>query len=246
MIQVHSASRSAVLGAAFLFMTLSSCSARIGATLRADGSAEATISASVAQRTAALIRNLSGLSGASRPGSVLDAAVLSGSLRNSPAVRSAAFRNIDDRSVSGTLAIADFRLLAAGSPAGGGDPEPFIRVEKTGPGGTVFVHLDRKTAPAVLDSLSPEIGAYLEALMAPVVTGEDLTESEYLEFVAAVYGNAVSAEIAAASLTLTLNLPGPAIAVLGGTLSDGAAEYSIPLVQLLVLENPADLAATWN
>jgi len=246
MIKVHSASRSAVLCAAFLFMTLSSCSARIGATLRADGSAEATISASVAQRTAALIRNLSGLSGSSGPGFVLDGAVLSGSLRNSPAVRSAALRNIDDRSVSGTISLGDIRLLAAGPSTGGGDKERFIRIEKTGPGGTVFMHLDRKSASAVLASLSPEIGAYLEALLAPVVTGEEMTEGEYLDLVASIYGDAVSAEIAAASLTLTLNLPRPAIGVLGGTLSGGAAEYSIPLVRLLVLENPADLAATWN
>ena len=238
--------RPAASGALFLCIVLSSCSARIDATLRADGSAEARVSASIEARTAALIRNLSGLSGVQADRPVLDAAALSASLRASPAVRSAALRNIDDRRVSGILSIGDFRLLASDSAARGSGSRPFVLVEKVEKGGAVHVHLDRTSAGSVLTALSPEIGEYLEALMAPAATGEELTKSEYLSLVSSVYGSSVSAEIASAELELALTLPLPASSVTGGRISGGIAEFTIPLVDLLVLEKPIDLSAVWK
>jgi hypothetical protein len=111
--------------------------------------------------------------------------------------------------------------------------------------GRLTLTLDRDAGPRIVALLSAEVKDYLSVLMAPVVTGEVLSQGEYLDLVASVYGRAVAEEIAASRIHATVDFPGPLQSVRGGTFSGRRAEFTIPLIDLLVLENPLEYEARW-
>jgi hypothetical protein len=217
-----------------LLLGLSSCAARYDVVLERDGSADVGLSASLGVRTAALITNLSG---AAPDTPILDAGAASKALASSAGSVSAALTNPDRRSLEGTVSVGTFdRFLSS----------RFVSVEAAASGGKVSVFLDRASAPEVLASLSPEVADYLSALMAPIATGEALTGAEYLSLVASVYGTGVSGEIRDSAVAVSLALPGTAVSVSGGSVSGGKAVFSVPLLDLLTLERPVFLEASWR
>jgi hypothetical protein len=216
---------------------LSSCSARFSVKLQGAEGASVDLDASLGPRTATLIANLAGASGAGSSGApVLDAASLTASLRTVPGIASAALRNTDKRTVAGSVSVAELdRFL---SPR-------FARLERSASGGRVSFYLDRASAPAVLSSISPELLDYLTALMAPAATGEAMAAAEYLSVVASVYGEGVAEELRAGRLRASVELPGPARSSRGGTVSGTRVDFTVPVVDLLVLEKPIELDAAW-
>ena len=216
-------------------LALSSCSARYDVVVERDGSARVDLSSTVGVRTAALISNLAGLPGGAAP--LIDAAAVSRSLSGEPGVSSALLANPDPRSVAGRLSLSRPDLFL--SPR-------FFRITRAGSGGTVTVSLDRTSVPEVIGALPPEIGDYLSALMAPVATGEDLDGPQYLELVSSVYGSGVAGEIRDAVFKVSLNLPGPATSVRGGSASGNTANFTLPLLDFLTLERPILLEAAWR
>lgn len=243
--RLPSAALSAVLPIAAA--CLLGCSARLDASLRPDGGASVSVRAGLEPRTAALLANLgsfgAGGGGASGP---LDAALLSRSLKAAPGVAAASFRNPDARSVDGTVSAADLSRLFAAAPAAAGASARLFKV-RTGPsGGSFEATLDRASAPALLASLSPEVEDALAALMAPVATGEEIPVAEYLEAVASMYGPDVAAEISKSRLVLEVALPGPAASVRGGTADGVRAKFDLALADVLVLEKPVSIGATWK
>lgn len=218
---------------------LSSCSARFSVKLQGAEGASVDLEASLGPRTATLIANLAGAaaSGAGSSGApVLDAVSLTASLRTVPGIASAALRNTDKRTVAGSVSVAELdRFL---SPR-------FARLERSASGGRVSFYLDRASAPAVLSSISPELMDYLTALMAPAATGEAMAAAEYLSIVASVYGEGVAEELRAGRLRASVELPGPARSSRGGTVSGTRVDFTVPVVDLLVLEKPIELDAAW-
>lgn len=249
----RSPGRSAAFLPAFAFAAcLLGCSARLDASLRPDGGASVSVRAGLEPRTAALLANLGsfGGGGGGAPGP-LDAALLSRSLKAAPGVAAASFRNPDARSVDGTVSATDLsRLFAAapGSSSGAGaDPSSPLFKVRTGPsGGSFEATLDRASAPALLASLSPEVEDALVALMAPVATGEEIAVAEYLEAVGSMYGPDVAAEISKSRLVLEVALPGPAASVRGGKADGARAKFDLALADILVLEKPVSIGATWK
>jgi len=226
---------------------LSSCSARFSVKLQGAEGASVDLDASLGPRTATLIANLAGATGAAASGAagtgsgsasapVLDASSLTKSLRAVPGIASAALRNTDRRTVAGSVSVSELdRFL---SPR-------FARLERSGNGGRVSFYLDRASAPAVLSSISPELMDYLTALMAPAATGEAMGASEYLSVVASVYGEGVAEELRGGRFRASVELPGPARSSRGGTVSGTRVDFSVPVVDLLVLEKPIELDAAW-
>jgi hypothetical protein len=231
-------------------LTLASCSGRYDVVLRADGGADVKLSASIEPLTARLITNLAGFasgSGALPSEPLLNADALMQSLKASPGVASASLRNPDARNIAGTIVIRDMERFLATSSADGSLPAArFIRVERSASGGRLTVSLDRAVGPALLVNLSPDIVDYLSALMAPIATGEELSREEYLRLVTSMYGNGIAAEIAGATIRSSIELPGTATSVRGGTMVNRRVDFSIPLVDLLVLEKPLILEAVWK
>jgi hypothetical protein len=229
--------------AAFAAVLGASCAARYDIALSADGSAGAVLQASVQPQTAALIASFSG-----GTGPILAAADLAKALKAAPGVRAGTVElaNPDARSLRGSFGIASAEAFLRPAGDGAAAAAALVKLERRGDGGKISLRIDRGSAPALLAALSPTVADYLDALMAPAVTGEDLDVAGYLAAVKSVYGKAVADEIAAAKLILALQLPGPAVAVRGGVAKERTAEFAVPLADLLVLKTPLVLEAEWK
>jgi hypothetical protein len=232
----------------------SSCTARINGSLSGDGQADLQIYAALEPRMTMLLSGLAAASGAMQPGApLLDGPAIAASMAASPGVASVSFQNTSPVSIEGPIAISkvgDF--LAPGMVAG--KTQTFISFflnppaagSATASGGRCSINLSRDTGPEVLALISPDVGAYLAALMAPLATGEALRKRDYIALVASVYGKGIADEISQASIRASIEFPGTVLSARGGTFSGRRAEFTIPLVDVLVLETPLRYEVIWR
>jgi hypothetical protein len=106
-----------------------------------------------------------------------------------------------------------------------------------------------KTAAALMP---PETVAYLDLLMAPVFSGEQLSRSEYIDLFAMVYGDTVASEMKKAHMYITLKSPHP---IKTATVSDSAAAqvsftgneatFAIPLDLILTKSDTTIFTVSW-
>ena len=231
--------KSSVCLLALCSVLLVSCAAQINGSLAADGSASLTVSMSLQPRMAALIRSLSAAGGqADAP--LLDGPAIALSMSQAPGIASVSFANTAPAAIEGRIQIArinEFLSVAEG--------RGFIAFEQTASGGRCAVSIDRKTSPEILELFSMEISDYLNALMAPIASGEEITKAEYLELVTSFYNKAISDEIAASRIRASIDFPGPVRSVTGGVFTGRRANFDIPLLDLLVLETPLAYEVRW-
>jgi len=220
-----------------------SCSARIEGTVREGGAAEISLNASLEPRTQALIRSLRGFMGETTDAPILDGPAIAASMAAAPGVGTVSLKNTGSAALTGNISVAKIGDFLSGEAA----KARFITyVEGQGAGASsINITLDRDSAPDLISRLSPEIGDYLSALMAPAVTGETSGRQEYLDLVASVYSRALADEIAAARIRTSIEFPRAVTAVKGGAASGKRAEFEVPLVDILVLEQPLLYDVSW-
>ncbi|MDR1858925.1 MAG: hypothetical protein LBQ69_05595 [Treponema sp.] len=227
-----------------IFTLCASCAARINGSLLADGQADLNVYASLEPRMTMLIAGLAAASGAVQPGApLLSGPSISASMSAAPGVASVSLANRTPAAVEGPVKISRLSdFLAPGGARG------FITFEQGGPsqGGRCAIDISLDTGPEILSLMSPEIGDYLAALMAPLATGEKLTKTEYLALVSSIYSRGIADEIAGAAINASINLPGQVQSARGGTFSGRRAEFAIPLLDLLVLETPLSYEIRWR
>ena len=237
-----------------------SCTARINGSLQGDGQADLQIYVALEPRITALIGGLVAAGGTMQPGAlILDGPAIAASMAKAPGVASAVFKNTGPTAIEGPVKIArigDF--LAPGLAASAaldtarGEKGPgfitFEQATRTGAssGGRCTINLSLESGPEILALISPDMGDYLSALMAPLATGEALTKTDYLTLVASVYGRGIADEISKAFFRASIDFPGPVRSVTGGTFSGRKAEFEIPLLDILVLEKPLNYEVTWR
>ena len=223
-------------------LLLSSCAAQISGRVDQAGAGNFTVNVGLKPRFSTLMGSFKALAG-QQDGAIIDGPLIASSLARAPGIASVSFRNTSPAAFEGPVnisAIGDF--LAPGGASG------FIRFERGAgaQGGRCTITISRETGPKLLSLISAEITEYLEALMAPIATGEAMTVAEYLEEVAKWYGTGVSAEIAEASILASIDFPGPIQSVTNGKFNGRRAEFDIPLRQLLVLETPLHYEVLWR
>jgi hypothetical protein len=202
------------------------------------------------KRVSVFIRALSGFAGTRTDSPIPDAELITLSLAAAPGIEEASFRNTGPESFEGTLRVSRIDEFLAVS---GGKGRNFITLEesKSGgrPSGRLAVNLDFESAAEILPLFSEEIRDYLTTTLAPIALGEKQSKADYLKDVAFFFGKAdgpvIAAEIAAARINIAVDFPGPVTAVEGGTFSGRRAEFSVPLVDLLVLDTPLRYEVRW-
>jgi hypothetical protein len=232
-----------------ILLSFMSCSARINGSLQGDGQADLYINAALEPRTAALIGAFAAASGTAQPGTpVLNGAAMTASMSKAPGVASVSLKNTTPAAVEGPVKIARISdFLAPGMTDGKqGQSTGFIVFEQNSSGGRCTITLSLDIGPKILPLISAEMNNYLSALMAPLATGEVLTKSEYLMLVGSVYGRGVADEISKATINASIDFPGPIQNVTGGTYSGRKADFTIPLLDILVLETPLRYEITWK
>jgi len=113
------------------------------------------------------------------------------------------------------------------------------------------VTVDGRAVNAAIDLMPASTRDYLDLLMAPVFTGEAMTAEEYRDLVGAAYGKTIAGELDAARFSFTVKAPSPIKAATitepdaKASVDGKTATFSIPLVSLLALEKPINLAVSW-
>ena len=227
-------------------LTLFSCAARIEGSLSVNETASLSLNVSLERGMAALIQRVTSAGG--QPGSantqVLDSASISKSMSASPGVASANFKNTSSAAIEGKMQISKISDFLSVSNNRG-----FITFTQGKPGSSPSkcrININRYDGPKILELLSSDISDYLNALMAPIATGEDMTKKDYLELVTLFYNNQISDEIASSKINASIEFPGTISSVHGGTFSGKKANFVIPLIDLLVLETPLIYEVIWN
>ena len=222
-----------------IFLIFSSCAARIDGSLSGDGSAVLSVSMSLEPRITSLIRSLSA-AGGQAGGNILDGNVIAQSMSGAPGIASVTFRNTAPASIEGQIKISNVNEFLTAADRG------FIIFEQSRQTGRCEISINRANGPVLLELLSSDISDYLNALMAPIASGEEMTKLEYLELVASFYNKTISDEIASSKVAASVEFPGNITSVKGGTFSGKKASFNIPLLDLLVLETPLVYEVRWN
>jgi len=224
----------------FFWLLFVSCSARIDGSLSADGSASMSINMSLGSRVTALIRSMAAAGGqADAP--ILDSTAINRTMSAAPGISSVSFRNTSPSALEGTVRISGINNFLAGAGGRG-----FVTFEQNNSGGRCTINISRSNSAEIVSLLSSEVDDYLNALMAPFATGDEITKAEYLELIELFYNKPISDEIAASRIRASIEFPGTITSVRGGTYSGRRAEFDIALVDLLVLESPVNLEVQWR
>ena len=93
------------------------------------------------------------------------------------------------------------------------------------------IRLNPENLQNFAQTLPAESANFLELLMAPVFTGEEMDKEEYREILASIYGEEIVSELDSSFLKIKL-LPPP-----GKKIKAGKGEYSLPLADFLTLKN---------
>jgi len=217
-----------------------SCNAKIAGPLDAKGQAAFTISMSLLPRMTDLIRKLNDAGGSERS-EILSAAEIANSLKNAPGVESITLKNTAAQSVEGQIKVSKVGDFLSGSAG-----VRFIEFNQSSGGGSCAININRQTAPEILSHFSREIRDYLEVLMAPIATGDEMSKAEYLRLVNSFFNKSISDEIASSKINAAVDLPGQVTSVKGGTFSGRRAVFDIPLIDILVLETPLQYEVKWR
>jgi len=225
-----------------------SCAARINGSLNADGSASLSVNMSLEPRMTGLIRRLAAAGGATEGADslVLDGAAIARSMAAAPGVASVVLRNTSPAAVEGTIRISNVSEFLSAADMERDPQRRFISFQQTQSGGSCRININLNNGPVILELLSMDIADYLNALMAPIATGEEMSKTEYLGLVTSVYNKPISDEIAGSRIRASIDFPGPVTRARGGTFSGRRAEFDIPLLDLLVLETPFILEVDWR
>jgi hypothetical protein len=230
------------LCAAVLFFA--SCSGTVKGVVNQDGSAEIELKIALGNQMAGRLQMLNrvmrGGTLANDQIPLLDGPAIARSIQTAPGISAVSLKNQGPAAVAGTVSVSriDAFLSLPTKTAG----EPFIRYD---PAGRLVIFLDREAGPQLLSRLSEDVRDYLSTLAAPAATGLPLTRAAYREILASLHGPQVADEIALAHIPITIEFPRKVREVRGGTAQDRRALFDLPLIDLLVLEQPLIYEVVW-
>ncbi len=121
---------------------------------------------------------------------------------------------------------SDRLYLAAECSRNGEDSVSKSKIAENSAADGVTLSLTPETLHALYAELPTEFQSYIDLFMAPVFTGEDMSDADYLDLLAAVYGKPLADEFGNAVLTITLQ---------NGTAKQA---HKVRLTKLLNLKEP--------
>ncbi|MDR2659913.1 MAG: hypothetical protein LBC27_08015 [Spirochaetaceae bacterium] len=226
-----------------VLLICASCSTRINGEIHSNGRAEIIVKSSLQPVISNILKNLAARGGGGKR--ILDAALLNRSISRMVGVEAATLDNTAGNSVEGRIVISDVRVFL-NSAASAVKQGSFAYWEETPYGGSFKLNMTRDTGHTFLSLLAPELVDYLSVLMAPIATGEIIDKAGYLELLASVYGPAIADELTRSNLVLSIYYPGPVERMPFGTYRGNHTEFTIPLLDVLVLDVPIVYEVVWT
>jgi len=238
---------SRILGAllfAALTVLLAACSVNQVLTIRADGSGTTSLRVVTTKLLREYITDLQAVTGAAAPanGSIFDVAKLQKDLAARPGltVKKVAspspdvlevdlgYRSVEE--VYGSVESVKKSGLVLYTVAGG---------QKT-----LKVHLDRRNFKELAAVFPAMNGTAFEGI-APQEQ-DTTTESEYLDMIEFTLGPDGPAALKASYIDLVVKPEGTIVSQTGGTVTNGAVTFRIPLIRVLLLDKPLDYSIVWK
>jgi len=204
----------AALAAAVLLLT--ACNASVSITADAKGGSTCTV---VSSMGAAVEKTIRTISGADSSSPLFDAAEIKKGLSDAgfteTAVKLPSSSSLSLQTYAKNLAegIHEVPGALAYSKAADGSQK-------------LTLTLSPQTLQTAASLLPEKEHSYIDLLMAPVFTGEAMTEQEYIETVSSVYGDQIADELKSSTLTIIMTAAGS---------SGTAAKKTIRLIDLLTL-----------
>lgn len=132
-----------------------------------------------------------------------------------------------------------------------GEIPEIISLEQKNDSGTIQniaeISINPENLNTILAHFPPETRDYIDILMAPVFTGEDLTTEEYIQLIKAAYGEKLAGELSGENLNLVLELPSGNFKVFinGEEKSLSENKLVIPLAEFLSMANGFSIKMVW-
>lgn len=236
-----------------VLFALTGCGGRLGITARSDGKADLSVVMDTGKAASAMISSIMASLYPSGP-----TAVASGSAGVFTPERAQALEKslaggdaetLSAKALSSSVLSLDATVRDAASQTSASRTgvrfASVVSVEKH----SLTLNLSPATMRALYASMDLQTRSYVDLFMAPVFTGEPMSGGEYTALIASVYGKDLAQEIADARMEITLSAPrgekAASCSNAGAKLSGRSARFSIPLLDLLVLEEPQAYRITW-
>jgi hypothetical protein len=119
-----------------------------------------------------------------------------------------------------------------------------VRFEKVSQGYSVHFHLDRRNFPAVM--------TFLPVLQNPLFEGlgpqenDDTTEEEYYELMDLALGEGGAESVRNARIETKVSVGGTLVSQSGGKTTQDGVIFTIPLIRVLLLDEPLDYSLVFK
>jgi hypothetical protein len=234
-----------VVVALALWLALASCSTNQAIVIADDGSGSFTMHAELSPLLRDYLASLADLSGTASPlknGRVFDAAAITKELQSRPGITVQKAATPSPGVLDLALGFDSLQDLVSGRDAL--KDTGAITVADSGDTTTLRLHFDRSTW-AQLAGLFPPLRDPLVAELGPQANGK-ITDDDYLAMIRFSIGDAAPGLPKKSFLTLSVQPPGEIVSQSGGTVSDGAVTFRIPVLRILVLDRPLDYSLSWK
>jgi hypothetical protein len=224
-------------------LVLSSCSASVASTIRADGGARISVQAEVPAPLAAKLRKLASAGSSVPSGPFFDAAAIRKSIAARPGMSIVELSLPGPDAIRAEVAVRSLEELAASPDLAG---KGLMTITRTAHWAEFRFRLERGGAKA-LAGLFPGVDPYLmDALSPPAIEDDPVTSSEYRTMLKSVLGAKAMVAMDAATIDISISAPGSVTDSGGGSLSGSTLTAKVPLVQALTLEKPIELWLRWR
>lgn len=132
-----------------------------------------------------------------------------------------------------------------------GEIPEIISLEQKNDSGTIQniaeISINPENLNTILAHFPPETRDYIDILMAPVFTGEDLTTEEYIQLIKAAYGEKLAGELSGENLNLELEFPSKNLKIFlnGEEKSLSGNNLTIPLADFLTMSKGFSIKMVW-
>lgn len=116
----------------------------------------------------------------------------------------------------------------------------------------LVVTLSPESLQNISKTLGEETRSFLDLFMAPVITGEKMTDEEYIDLLESVYGKEITNDIKKASIKFTMTVPDgcrqksyKAPEGISVSATDKSVSFSYPLLRLLTLTGTETSFIQW-
>jgi len=122
----------------------------------------------------------------------------------------------------------------------------------TGQNSFMFL-INPQTMAQIINLVPEETKSYIDLLMAPIITGEEISSSEYVAVIASMYGNTLANELQESKITISFTAPTEIISATiepktaqNSIIKKNTANFTLPLSEFLSLFSGVKFSIQWK